>query len=77
MDELSQNELWSTMLQMSCHSMPEQVMGSLPMELWWTMSWMGCLLCMLWLYKSSSVYSTVEELVVAVQFSLSIVSNSY
>ena len=34
-------------------------------------------LCMLWLYKVSNVYSTVEELVVIVKFSLSIVSNSY
>jgi len=31
---------------------------------------------MLWLYKGSNVYSTVEELVVAVQFSLSIVQYS-
>jgi len=47
------------------------------MELWSTMSWMSCLLCMLCLYKGSNVFSTVEELVVAVKFSLSIVSNSY
>jgi len=36
-------ELWSTILRMSCLSMPLQVISSLPMELWSTMLWMSSL----------------------------------